>query len=170
MKKLWLIVAPLFLCSLTFAQKDLIGDLFEKYAGKEGITTVNISGDMLKMMTDAQQQMQDTVFSSRLTEVRVLALEKGCDKPAAFDLRSEVLDKLDRSMYKEMINVKQAGEDVVIMMKESNGRITEILVIAGGDDDNALIQLKGDMLLSEMAHMMGKYPMKGFEHLNKWEK
>lgn len=164
MKKLLLFVAPLFLCSLTFAQKDLIGDLFEKYSGKEGFTIVNISGDMLKMMTDAHQQTQDTVLSSKITELRILALEKGCDKPATIDFRSEVLDKLDKALYKEMINVKQEGEDVVIMMKESNGRISEILVIAGGNDDNALIQVKGDMLLNEMAQMMGKYHMKGFNH------
>jgi hypothetical protein len=102
--------------------------------------------------------------------VRILAFEKGCDKPATIDLRTELFDKLDKSVYKEMLSVKQEGEDVVIMVKENNGRISELLLIAGGSDENALIQVKGDMLLSEMADMAGKYQMKGFEQLKKLEK
>ena len=155
---------------MTFAQKDLISAVFEKYADVEGITTVNVTGDMLKLMTQAQQQMRDTVFTSTLSEIRILALEKNCDKPAALNLRSEVYDKLDKSIYKEMLSVKQTGEDVVILVKEAKGRISELLIIAGGTDENALIQVKGDMLLSEMADMAGKYQMKGFEQLQKLEK
>jgi hypothetical protein len=55
-------------------------------------------------------------------------------------------------------------------MRESNNRVSEILIIVGGADDNALIQVKGDMLLSEMAEMAGHFDMKGFEHLKKLEK
>jgi len=170
MKKIIFGIAALFLASMTFAQKDIISAVFEKYAGVEGITTVNVTGDMLKLMTQAQQQMRDTVFQSSFSEIRVLALEKNCDKPAALDLHAEVYEKLDKSVYKEMLSVKQTGEDVVILVKEAQGRITELLVIAGGDDENALIQIKGDMLLSEMAEMAGKYQVKGFEQLRKLEK
>jgi hypothetical protein len=81
-----------------------------------------------------------------------------------------VYDKLDKSVYKEMVSVKSSDEDVVILVKELNGRIAELLVIAGGPDNNALIQIKGDMLLSELSEMAGKYQMKGFDQLRKLEK
>lgn len=170
MKKLIFLVSSMAIASCTFAQKDIVGDVFSKYAGAQGVTTVNVTGEMLNLFTQVEQQMQDTVFSSKLSEVRILALEKNCDKPATLDLRAEVYDKLDKSVYKEMLSVKQTDEDVVILIKESNGRIHELLIIAGGNDDNALIQVKGDMLLSEMAQMAGKYQMKGFDHLKKFEK
>lgn len=170
MKKLILGFSAILLTALGYAQTDLIGSVFEKYSGIEGFTTVNISGDMLKLMTQAEMQRRDTVFSSTLSEIRILAMEDECDKPSGLNLKTEVYDKLDKSVYKEMLTVKQTDEDVVIMIKESEGRIKEMLVIVGGADNNALIQIKGDMLLSELADMAGKYQMKGFEHLRKLEK
>jgi hypothetical protein len=104
-----------------------------------------------------------------LSEIRILSLESNCDKPVDLDLRRDIYDKLDKSQYKEMMSVKQQDEDVVILLKEVNGRIAEILIIAGGKNDNALIQIKGDMLLSEIADMAGKYQMKGMEKLKMLE-
>ena len=160
----------LSLMGMVFAQKDLVSAVFDKYAGVEGFTIVNVTGDMLKLITQAEAELRDTTFTSTLSEVRILALEKDCDKPVAINLRAELYDKLDKSVYKEMLSVKQEGEDIVILVKELNGRIAELLIIAGGQNENALIQVKGDMLLSEMAGMAGKYQMKGFEQLKKLEK
>jgi hypothetical protein len=170
MKKIIISVAALLLAGFTYAQKDLVSTVFEKYAGTEGITTVNVSGDMLKLFTQAEKDKSDADFTSSLSEIRILATDKGCDKPVSIDFRSEIYDKLDKGLYKEMVSVKNTEEDVVIMMKESNGRIAEIIIIAGGKGENALIQVKGDMLLNEMAEMAGKYQMKGFEQLKKLEK
>jgi hypothetical protein len=170
MKKILLGTVILCFTGLAFGQQDLVNSIFTKYSGVEGITSVNITGDMLKMFAQAEQQRMDTTFTSRLSEVRILSLEKSCDQPPAVNFRTEIYDKLDRSVYKEMLSVKQAGEDVVILARELNGRISELLIIAGGQKDNALIQVKGDMLLSEMAGMAGKYQMKGFEHLKELER
>jgi hypothetical protein len=124
---------------------------------------------MLKLITQAEQERRDTVLNSKLSEIRILSLESNCDKPVDLDLRRDIYDKLDKSQYKEMMSVKQQDEDVVILLKEVNGRIAEILIIAGGKNDNALIQIKGDMLLSEIADMAGKYQMKGMEKLKMLE-
>jgi hypothetical protein len=118
---------------------------------------------MLKLMAQAEMERRDTVLSSTLTEVRILAVENECEKPVDLNLKAEVYDKLDKSVYKEMITVNKTDENVVIMVKESNGRVQEMLVIVGGPRDNALIQIKGDMLLSELADMAGKHQMKGFD-------
>lgn len=170
MKKIMLGLIVLCFSGAVSAQKDPVSALFEKYNGVAGFTTVNVTGDMLKLMTQFEAERRDTTIVSTLSDIRILAIDKGCDKPAGINLRSELYDKLDKSVYKEMVSVKQEGEDVVILMKENNGRIAEILILAGGNDENALIQVKGDMLLSEMADMAGKYQMKGFEHLKKLEK
>jgi hypothetical protein len=69
-----------------------------------------------------------------------------------------------------MMSVKQNDEDVFILVRESGNRISEILIIVGGQKDNALIQVKGDLLLSELADMAGKYQMKGLEQLRNLEK
>jgi hypothetical protein len=170
MKKIIFGILAMCLTGLACAQKDIVSAVFEKYAGVEGFTTVSLTGDMLKLITQAEEQRSDTTFTSKLSGIKILAAEKDCDKPATIDLRAEVTDKLDKSVYKEMMTVKQSDEDVLILVKESNGRIAELLIIVGGKDDNALIQIKGDILLGELAEMAGKYQMKGFEQLKKLEK
>lgn len=169
MKKLILGIGVILIAASGYAQNDLISSVFEKYAGVEGITTVNISGDMLNMMAKAEMEKRDTIIQSKLSEIRILAVEDDCDKPVQLNLKSEVFEKLDKSVYKEMISVKKTDEDVVVLLKEANGRISEMLVIVGGPNDNALIQIKGDMLLSELSDMMGKFPMKGFDQFKKMD-
>jgi hypothetical protein len=157
------------LTGTVLGQKDPVSVAFEKFAGKNGYTVVNVSGDMLKMITQIEEQRKDTTFMSKLNEVRILVRDK-CSEVPATSFRTEVYDKLDKSVYKEMMTVKQNDEDVVILIKELNGRINEFLIIVGGDNDNVLIQAKGDILLSEMAEMAGACHMKGFEHLKQMEK
>lgn len=170
MKKLIIGIVSLCFAGMSYGQHDIVSMVFDKYAGVDGFTTVSISGDMLKLLAQAEADRRDTTFASKLYEVKILALEKDCDKPATIDLRAEVYDKLDKSVYKEMMTVKQSDQDVVILVKESNGRIAELLIIVGGQDENALIRLKGDMVLSEMAEMADNYKVKGFEQLKKLEK
>ncbi len=170
MRKIIIGVMALFLTGMAFGQHDVVSAIFDKYAGVEGITTVNITGDMLKLVAQAEEERRDTTFSSRLSEIKIMALEKSCDKPATIDFRSELYDKLDKSVYKEMMTVNQQDEDVIILVRELKGRIAELLIIVGGKKENALIQVKGDILLSEMADMADKYQMKGFEQLKKLEK
>jgi len=155
---------------MTFAQKDPISAAFDNYAGKEGFTTVNITGDMLKLVAQMEEERRDTTFMSKLSEVKILALDKKDGQPSDVNFRTEVYDKLDKSVYKEMMTVKQKDEDVHILVKELNGRIAELLVFVSGQKDNVMIQLKGDILLREMADMANTYQMKGFEQLKRLEK
>lgn len=170
MKKIIQGIIALCCFGASYAQQDVISTVFDKYAGKEGFTTVNVTGDMLKLFMQAEEQRRDTILTSKLSEVKILALDNDCDKPAGLDFKTELLDKLDKSAYKEMITVKESDENVTILMKESNGRISELLVVVNGLADKVLIQVKGDILLSEMAQMAGQYQMKGFEHFRKLEK
>jgi hypothetical protein len=169
MKKIIFVMLALGITTLSFGQKDPVSAVFDSYAGKEGFTLVNVSGDMLKMVARAEETRRDTTFRSRVDEVRILAMDKSKEMPAV-NFRSEVYDRLDKNVYKEMITVKQHEEDVIILVKETNDRISEFLIIVSGIGDNVLIQAKGDMLLSEMGEMAGGYKMKGFEHLKRIEK
>jgi hypothetical protein len=171
MKRIVLVLATAAMTLVVSAQKDPVAGVFEQYSGKEGYTTVNISGDMLNMMTKMQEERTDTTITSKLTSIRILAREKDCDNKApVVDLKSEVYDKLDKKAYKEMMSVKESDQDVLILVKEANGRISEMLLLVSGTKESVLIQAKGDILMSEMADLAGKYQMKGFEQLKKMEK
>jgi hypothetical protein len=92
------------------------------------------------------------------------------DASAAPDFKAEVYDKLDKQVYKEMMTVKESDQNVVVLLKEKGGKISEFLLLVTGKNDNVLIQAKGDMLLSEMADLGGKCNIKGLEQLKMLEK
>jgi len=169
MKKMMVILVMMGLTATVSAQKDPVSAAFEKYSGKEGFTTVNISGDMLKMISQAEEQRRDTTFQSKLTDLKILVREGKCDEAQTTNFRTEVYDKLDRKEYKEMVTVKESDKDVVILVKESGGRVSEFLLLVTGKDKNVLIQAKGDMLLRELSDLSGKYQMKGLEQLKSLE-
>ena len=88
------------------------------------------------------------LFSQKSRHFRILVREKEkSDGSAVPDFKTEVYDKLDKQAYKEMMTVKQSDQNVVILVKENGGRISELLLMVTGKDDNVLIQAKGDMLL-----------------------
>lgn len=169
MKKLITGIFAVLIAASGFAQGDLISNVFEKYAGKEGFTTVNITGDMLKLMKEVEMDRRDTVIQSVISEIRILATEK-CKPSSGINLKDEVYSKLDKSLYKEMIHVKQTDEDVVIMLKEAKGRVQEMLILVGGSEDNAIVQIKGDMLLSELAGLASNYKVTGSFPFSKFSK
>ena len=171
MKKGMIILAMVCFAGAVFAQNDPVSAEFEKYNGKEGFTVVMLSGDMLNMFARAAEEKHDTVFRSKITSLRILVREKENDEgTAAPDFKSEVYDKLDRKVYKEMMTVKQSDQNVVILVKENGGRINELLLMVSGKDDNVLIQATGDMLLSEMAELGGNCQIKGFDQMKMLEK
>jgi hypothetical protein len=171
MKKVMVILAMACFTGVLFAQKDPVTAAFEKYDGKEGFTVVTLSGDMLNMFTKAAEEKHDTTFQSKITSLRILVREKDKeDATAVPDFKAEVYDKLDKQAYKEMITVKQSDQNVVILVKENGGRISEMLLMVTGKEDNVLIQAKGDMLLSELADLGGKCQIKGFEQMKMLEK
>jgi hypothetical protein len=170
MKKLMFVLVSVCMTLIASAQKDPVGSIFDQYSGKEGFTTVNITGDMLNMFTRMEEERKDTVIQSKLTNVRILAREGDENKGPVLDLKAEVYDKLDKNAYKEMMSVKESDQDVLILVKEDGGRISEFLLIVSGKDEAVLIQAKGDILMREMADLAGKYQMKGFEQLKHLEK
>ena len=171
MKRGLIILAMACFAGALFAQKDPVSAAFEKYDGKEGFTVVTLSGDMLNMFTKAAEEKHDTTFQSKITSLRILVREKDKSNVAVMpDFKTEVYDKLDKQIYKEMVTVKQSDQNVVILVKENGGRISELLLMVTGKDDNVLIQAKGDMLLKEMADLGGKCQMQGFEQLKMLEK
>ena len=151
------IITLIFACFplLAFSQNKAIDDLFNKYAGKEGITTVDINGGLLQLAAaiDTGKHSNDLVKS--LNHVRILTID---DKNSnqGINFYKEVIGGIPVQDYKELMTVKEKDQDVKFLAKESGGKITELLMIVGGSD-NALIFITGNIDpkdLSDVEHMV----------------
>lgn len=147
MKKLFLLVIVLAAWGTIVSGQKSIDNLFDRYAGKEGFTTVTISGNLFKLAACLDDDdNDDDAMPARITEIRILTQDDENLKVDNFyDL---VIKDIDLSRYEEFMRIKESDQDLRMLVRSEGRAFTEFLLIAGGDD-NALIQVKGNMTFKE---------------------
>jgi hypothetical protein len=146
MKKLLLFAVLSITFTFVYGQKS-IDALFEKYSGKEGFTTVTINGNLLKLAKCfGSDDDHDNSISASINEIRILSQEdKTLQVGNFYDM---VIKDIDLKAYEEFMRVKESDQDLRMLVRTDGNRLKEFLLIAGGDD-NAVIQIKGDLTIDE---------------------
>ena len=145
MKKLLLFIVLTITATLVYGQKS-IDDLFERYAGKDGFTTVTIDGNLLKLAHCLGDNDDENSIPANITEIRILAQDDdGMKVDNFYDL---VIKDINLKNYDEFMRVKQSDQDLRMLVRSEGNKFKEFLLIAGGKD-NAVIQIKGNMTYEE---------------------
>jgi len=147
MKRLQLLAILTITFTFAYGQKS-IDALFEKYAGKDGFTTVTIDGNLLKLAKcfSNDEEDNDNQMSANITEIRILTQDDENMKVENFyDL---VMKDIDLKKYEEFMRVKESDQDLRMLVRTDGNRFKEFLLIAGGDN-NAVIQIKGDLSFND---------------------
>ncbi len=173
MKKIVFIICFMGLSAFVMAQNKSIDRVFDKYAGKEGFTTVYISKYMFSMFADLEgiddedlKEAQD-VFG-KLTGIKILAVDDDDAMGEGVNFYDEIMKDLPRDRYEELMVVKDSESDVIILAREEKGIIVELLMIVGGDD-NVLIAITGEIDLSTIAKLSETMDIDGMEELENLE-
>jgi hypothetical protein len=145
MKKILLFSALMIAINIASAQKS-IDSLFEKYAGRDGFTTVTINGSLCKLAACMSDNDDDNQMPANITEIRILTQDDENMKVENF--YDMVIRDIDLNNYEEFMRVKESDQDLRILVRTEGRKFREFLLIAGGND-NALIQIKGNMTLDE---------------------
>jgi hypothetical protein len=145
MKKHLLILVLSVLAITAPAQKS-IDNLFDKYAGRDGFTTVTINGALLKMAEWFGQDEGDDILPGHISQIRILSQDDEHMKVDNF--YTSVINDLDMSKYEEFMRVKSTDQDLRMLVRTDGDKFKEFLLIAGGDE-NAIIQIKGSMTMSD---------------------
>jgi hypothetical protein len=145
MKRLLVFIVLTITVTLVYGQKS-IDDLFDRYAGKDGFTTVTINGNLLKLAHCLGDNDDENSLPASITEIRILAQE---DKSMKVDnFYNLVINDIDLKNYDEFMRVKKSDQDLRMLVRSEGNKFKEFLLIAGGED-NALIQIKGNMTYEE---------------------
>lgn len=145
MKKHLLILVLSVLAITASAQKS-IDNLFDKYAGRDGFTTVTINGSLLKMAEWFGNDEGDDIMPGHISQIRILSQEDEHMKVDNF--YTSVINDLDMSNYEEFMRVKSTDQDLRMLVRTDGDKFKEFLLIAGGNE-NAIIQIKGSMTMSD---------------------
>ena len=148
MKKIALIVPVLLVPLMMTAQNKPIDKLFKKYYGKEGFTTVLVTEDMFEVianMEESKGEIEGTL--GKIERVRVIAQEDEVEADAVNFM--DELKGMEFDDYKELVVVKEADQEVLVLAKEEDGRLQELLVLVGGEE-NVLVSVEGNFTMKDL--------------------
>lgn len=146
MKKL-ILIATLIATIISCNAQRPVDRLFEKYSDREGFTCITLSGNLLNIAARLENdEGKDRDIEAKITEVRILAQKEDNDEKINF--YDVVMKGLDLSDYEEMMSVRESDHDMKMLVRTVGRKVKELLLVTGGED-NALVQVKGDMTLSD---------------------
>ena len=150
MKKIALLLLLFVLPFLAVnAQKSPIDKLFDKYYGKEGFTTVLVNKEAFEVISHMEKSKGEiNANMDKITRVRVIAQEDEGEKQEGINFMEELKGE-EFVDYKELVVVKEANQEVLILAKEEDGILAEFLILVGGED-NVLVSVEGKFTMSDL--------------------
>ncbi len=169
MKKL-VIILTLSIISLTlFSQKSPVDEIFDRYSGKEGFTSVYISSRMFSLL--AKIDSEDEEFRNLVTSIkgiRILSIDSTMNV-SGLNFAAELLPKLNRNGFEELMTVREKDGEVWFMIREAGGKIAELVMVTGGHG-SSVVSITGDLDLRTIASLsdsMGIEELEGLEKVKK---
>jgi len=170
MKKLIAVAGLMMVMTGAFAQ-DAISKFFSKYQTDETFSQVTVSSKMFGLFTNMEaetaedKEVLDAI--SKLKGLRILAKE---DARNARALYKEAFTLIPMKEYEELMSVRDKDKDMKFLIKESGGKISELLMIMGGNEQFMVLSLFGEIDLKQVSRIGKKMDVKGLEHLDKMDK
>ncbi|OYT16859.1 MAG: hypothetical protein B7C24_05630 [Bacteroidetes bacterium 4572_77] len=168
MKKLILLLAIGVLGVSSLMAQSPVDKIFEDHYGEKGFTNVTITQylfEMIAKMDTTESGREMTEMAKSIESIRVLAMDTIVGDVNLYD---ETMAAISKSDYKELMRVKEENNDIVFMVNEKNGKVSELLMVVGGPkEENVLISIKGDIDLAKMGSMAKTMNIKGMENLEK---
>ena len=170
MKRIQILIVVLLTGFITKAQSPA-DELFDKYSGKEGFTTVYISKYMFDLFSNIEstdpeaKEMKEVI--NKLTGIKIISSEK---KDESVNFYKEMKKKIASGGYKELMVVKEENQDVQFLVKDNDGKISELLIVVSGDGDNVLISIQGDINMKSISKLSKAMNIEGMEQLENIDK
>lgn len=169
MKKVITLMLVALFPLLAMAQNSAIDKIFKKYGDRDGFTVVTISRGLLKMVATVDDDHESQDFLSRIHEIKVLAIE---DDHSDINLYDEVLSDLNKKDYEELMTARSKGEEVLMLAKKDGDIVEELIILVGGEKDNALVYISGKLNMKDLSKLSKSVNIEGagLEHLNDLDK
>lgn len=152
------------------AQSDVVSKFFDKYGDNEDFTEVSVSSRMFGLFTDMEvdseedQEVLDAI--SKLTGLKMLVKDDASD---AMDLYKELMTKMPKDGFDELMSLRENGKLMKFMIKEKDGKISELVLVSGGDSDFFVIRLLGEIDLKQVSKLSQKMNIEGLDKLENLE-
>jgi hypothetical protein len=171
MKTIGFIVVMVVVATGAQAQNDAITKFFNKYSVDESFTQVTVSSKMFGLFTnmdaDTPEDKEVLEAISKLKGLRILAKDNTDNARALY---KEAFSLVPSKEYEELMSVRDKDKDMKFMIKESGGKISELLMIAGGTKEFMVMSLFGEIDLKQISRIGKKMNIDGLDNLEKMNK
>lgn len=151
------------------AQTSPVDDLFEKYDGKEGFTSVYISSKMFSLLSKIDSNDEEfRNLVTRINGIRILSIDSA-DNTTRLNFATELMPKLRRNGFEELMTVKEEDDNVFFMIREVGDRIAELVMVTGGHG-STVVSIRGNLDLKTIASLsksVGMDELEGLENVKR---
>lgn len=149
MKKVMMMAALAFMTMTVQAQMS-VDRLMRKYKHSPKAEYVHVPKMMMTLAKAIKTGDADdyTKYLKHIDSIKVLDMED-CSKAVKQQFFKDVT-QLKTAGYEELMTVKEADEQTVILAKRNKTGIKELVIVESDDDDAALIQILGNIKNSEI--------------------
>jgi len=168
MKTLVVGMAMMLSSIAAFSQGDAISKFFTKYQDDETFSQVTISSKMFSLLTDMEvdkPEDQEIISAiSKLKGLRILAKDHARDGRTLY---KEALALLPAKDYEELMSVRDEDKDMKFFIRggATPSKISELVMVMGGNDDFMVMSLFGDIDLKQIGKIGAKMDIDGLDHL-----
>jgi hypothetical protein len=151
------------------AQKNPVDELFDRYSGKDGVTTVYISSRMLNLFSGLNKDDKEAAeVIGRLSSIMIMSVDDSLLN-GKVNFHNELGNRLNYKEFEELMVVRDGSDIVRFLIKESGTRVTELLMVTGGSS-NTLISIRGDIDLKSISSISNTMGIGELEKLEQIEK
>lgn len=165
MKKIIALMMMMAVAGAVSAQ-DAITKFFTKYQNDDTFTQVNISSKMFSLVTnmeaDTPEDKEVLEAISKLKGLRILHKENSSD---AKSLYKEAFALVPQKEFEELMSIREKDKDMKFFIKETGGKISELVMIMGGGEDFMVMSLFGEIDLKQVSRIGKKMNVHGLDHL-----
>jgi len=152
------------------AQNDGISKFFSKYENDMDYTVVNITGRMFGMFTnfegDTPEDKELINAISKLTGLKILTRD---DVENGHTLYKEALSIIPQKEYDELMTIRDQDKNMRFLIKEKAGKISELIMIIGGDHEFFIMSIIGEIDLKQISRLSKAMDIDGLDKLNNLE-
>jgi hypothetical protein len=168
MKKIFIIAFVLFSINAN-AQNAAVDKLFDKYADRDGFTTVSISKGMFSLFASENESKDEFNRAVKgLESIRILSPDSTVAK-GSLNFYKEIIKNLPIAQYEELMSVKEKDQVFKMLIRKKGSIITEFLMIGGGST-NILICITGNINLKSISKLSKSMNIEGMENIDKVDK
>jgi hypothetical protein len=172
MKKLILFLSLTFIWGLSNGQTRSIREFQEKYRDYGTYFSLRIDGGLLKGLSNIETNSEEAgEFVKIMHEIEAIDIHSIGREEAGFD--DDELKKFKKQIkkdnYEELMMVRDTDGDVDFMIKESRGRVSDLLLIVDGKDEFLVLNINGNIDLDHISKIGKEMNIKGMDHLEKMD-